>query len=408
MNICILSTATPLHQAGGTEVHAEMLARLSAAKGHNVSWITTAHPESKDEEEKDGYRVFYLRGTSHHMSRAHASAWWRESSRKILELQADAPIDIIWAENFSGQYYAAKLRAKAGIPVISIIQGLGIEGEIRSFFSRVNSPGELIYFLTRYAAQTIFYYIPRFYRMISGSDLLVAISDECVEEVEREFPGCRKKIRKIYNFTDTSLFSPDAVRGAAARRKLGIAPGKKAIIMAGVVHKQKGFHLGLLAFERVLERFPDARLVIAGDGPDLAGLKALVSEKEMGNAVIFTGGFNNRDLPALYNAADIYLNPTLRVEGLPLAIAEAMSCALPGVVSKIGGTGSTIEDGVSGFFIKPGDVSALAEKATELLGDQPLASSMGTAARAKALRDFSENNIDQYLQISRELVKAGK
>ena len=181
MRIAVLCTATTRHQAGGTEVHAEFIARLAAAKGHTVTCITSAREDGAEQETKDGYTTCYLPGTDHRMSRSQAPAWWRESAKKISELAAKDGLDVIWAENLSGQYYASRFRERVGVPVISIIQGLGVAGEIKSAYGRVDSFGELAYFLTRYAAQIVFYYIPRFRRMVRFSDRLIAISRETLE-----------------------------------------------------------------------------------------------------------------------------------------------------------------------------------------------------------------------------------
>lgn len=408
MNICLLSTSTPLHQVGGTELHAEILARLAAAKGHRVFWVTTASPDGRETEEKDGYRVHYLRGTSHRMSRKDAPAWWSASTEKILTLKAEHGLDVIWAENLCGQHYAAFARASTGVPLVSIMNGLGIRGEVISNWNRVDSLKEAAWFFTRYAVQTLFYYIPWLNRTINGSDLVVAISDESFLELGQEFPSARGKMVKIYNPIDTNLFTPDEHRREAERNKLGVLPDEKLMLMAGILHKQKGFHFGLKAYGMLRAEFPRLKLVIAGDGPEAAALKAATENSGLSGSVTFTGNVPNRDLPAVYNAADIYLNPTIRKEGLGLVILEAMACGLPSVISKIGGTGSTITDGVSGFFTVPGDSAGIAEKTAVILRDPALALAMGAAAREKACADFSEKNIDRYLEISEGLLKAGK
>lgn len=405
MRIAVLCTATMRHQAGGTEVHAEFIARLAAAKGHTVTCITSAREDGVEQEAKDGYTTCYLPGTDYRMSRSQAPAWWRESSKKISELAAKDGLDVIWAENLSGQYYAARLREETGIPMISVIQGLGVAGEIKSAYARADSLRELAYFFTRYAAQVIFYYIPRFRRMVRFSDRLIAISRETLEAVAAEYPSSREKLRLVYNFIDTRRFRPDAELRARTRAALGIPQDARLLLMCGVAHRQKGFHVGVEAFKKVLREVPGARLIIVGNGPELPALKQLVSDEKLEASVTLAGNVPNENLPAYYNAADLYLNPTLRQEGLGIVIIEAMACGLPSVVSRIGGTGSTIDDGASGFFVPPGDAAALGARAVDILKNKELARAMSAAAREKALRVFSERNIDQYLEISREIAK---
>lgn len=405
MRICILTTATTVHQMGGTEVHAETLAAEAARQGHTVFLVTTAHPDGLETERKNGYTIKYLGGTRHTMSRRESPAWWLASSKQTAKLCTAEKIDVVWGENFAGISYAAIPRERRR-PVISIVQGLAIRGEIASNFSRVSTPGELLYFLTRYAAQTLFYYIPRFRAMVRDSDLLIGVSRETAEALAREFPGSAARTRVIFNPVDTDLFRPDPTLRDKARLQLGLAPGTMAILMSGVVHKQKGMHHGLAAFSGLAADFPEAKLVIVGDGPERNVLEAAAAGAGLADRVIFCGTRQNREMPYYYNAADIYINPTLRLEGLAIVIAEAMACGLPCLVSKSGGTGSTVEDGISGLFVKPGDTEELKSKLTVMLKDENLRHRISVGAREKAKKDFDlKKNLAAYIAISKELIK---
>lgn len=403
MKICLLATSTTAHRMGGTEVHAETLAAEAARQGHEVHLLTCAHPRGLETERKNGYTVIYLPGTSHAMSRRGAPAWWAASAAKAAELRAAGKADVVWAENFAGLAYAALPRSSRA-PVISVVNGPAVRGEIASNFNRVSTPGEFLYFLTRYAAQTLFYYIPRFRAMVRDSDLLAAVSNETAAALDAEFPGAGAKTRVIFNSADTAFFRPDKELRETARKTLGLASGETAVLMSGVMHKQKGMRLGVEAFCAVAHKFPRARLVLAGDGPERTFLEAAAARAGLKERVTFCGPRPNSEMPALYNAADIYLNPTMRTEGLPLVMVEAMACGLPCVVSKIGGNGSSIDDGASGFFTRPGSAPELAEKLSVLLADEKLRTEFSKAARAKALARFSnEKAIASYLAASAEL-----
>jgi glycosyltransferase involved in cell wall biosynthesis len=282
-----------------------------------------------------------------------------------------------------------------------------VRGEVISNFNRISSAGELLYFLTRYAAQTLFYYIPRFRALVRDSDLLVGVSNETVAALEAEYPGSGKKAVVILNPADTERFKPDLELRRAGRGRFGLPSGAVAVLMSGVLHKQKGIHLGLLAFAQLAARFPQTRMIIAGDGPEKEPLTALAGKLGIASKVIFSGPVPNAEMPLYYNSADIYLNPTLRMEGLPLVLIEAMACGLPVITSKIGGTGSSIEDGKSGFFTRPGDIAGLATTLEQLLGDQVLRSRLGADARRRAAEVFNKEVITRrYIEVSSTLVGA--
>ncbi len=409
MKICILTTSTTVHQMGGTEVHAETLARTAAAKGHAVTIVTSAHPRGLESEKKDGYETIYLPGTDFSMSRRWLGPWWTKSAEKISELSAGGLVDVIWAENLIGQYYAGLPADALKRPLISVINGPGIRGEILNRWAQVSSPGEFLSFLTRGLGQVLLHMLPWFRSAANHSDFIICVSDYCEREIRREFSGSREKIKTIYNPVNAADFSPSSTERSSARVSYGLGPDAPVLGMSGVLSRQKGMHLGIKAFRLVKERVPAARLLLAGDGPELKNLKKLAADLGMKESVIFRGQIKNEGMNTFYNAADIYINPTLRHEGLPLALLEAIACGLPCVTTKVGGTESAIEEGKSGFFTKPGDTADMAEKAVRLLKDPELRAEMGKNARRRAIEVFSPDIIiGQYLEVSEKLIKREK
>lgn len=404
MRICLLTTSTTVHQAGGTEVQAGTLAAEAARQGHTVFVLTSAHPEGTARESRDGYTTVYIPGTHFSMSRRWERRWRELSPAAAAALRSEEGIDVFWAENFAGLPYAALPRAERA-PVIAIANGLAVKGEIASVFSGVSGPAGLAWFLTRYAAQLLFSYLPWYRALARDSDLIAAVSRETAAALEAELPASRGKIEVVYNPVDCALFRPDAALRAAARRELGLEPEQPAVLMSGVLHRQKGMHLGLEAFSALAGEFPAARLLIAGDGPERASLGRAALAGGLAGRVIFCGARRNAEMPGLYNAADVYLNPTLRGEGLGMVNIEAMACGVPCVSSLSGGTGSTIDDGVSGYFAARGDAAALAARLRPLLADAALRAGMGRAGREKALKVFEKSvTVGRYLAASERLL----
>ena len=403
MRICILATSTTAHQLGGTEVHAEALAAEAARQGHEVFLATSAHPAGLLTEQKDGYTVIYIPGTDPSMSRGAARLWWEKSVAALSAPGGTGKFDVVWAENYAGQAYAALPRQQRS-PVISILQG-SLLGGVRSNFNRISTAGELFHFLTRYPAQLALYTIPWFRATVKNSDLIVAVSPQTAAALASEFPASRAKITTILNHVDTEVFRPDRALRAAVRARLELPEDATAVLMTGILHKQKGLALGLECFARTAGKHPGLRLLIVGDGPERKNLEAAAAALGVSVRTIFCGAQGNCAMPGYYNAADIYLNPTLRHEGLPLVMLEAMACGLPSITSRIGGTAATIDDGVSGFFVKPGDTAAMTEKLGLLAGHPELRALLAKNAREKAVRAFDKTLLlQQYLSASRRLI----
>jgi glycosyltransferase involved in cell wall biosynthesis len=94
------------------------------------------------------------------------------------------------------------------------------------------------------------------------------------------------------------------------------------------------------------------------------------------------------DVQALHRQWDVFAMPSLH-EGFGLAALEAMGSGLPIVASDVGGLPELIEDSTTGYLVPPGDEVALAERLGHLLADEALRSRMGSAARERASREFS-------------------
>ena len=286
------------------------------------------------------------------------------------------------------------------------MHGLGIIGVIRSYWNSISSFKEFIHFMGRYLPESIFLTLPLFWRTLNYSDAIVAVSNETAKSMQIEFFIDAEKLFVVYNGIDTDIFKPDENKRLTIRKKYSLGEEAKVILMAGVVHKQKGMHIGLKIFAEMKKKNPEAKMVIVGDGPQLESLKKLAKRLTIENEVIFCGFIPNEETYLYYNTADIFLNPTIRVEGLPIVTLEAMACGLPVVVSRIGGTQSTIDDGVSGFFVRPKDNRLLIKKTVQILNDPILSKKMGENGRQKVLVKFSkEKMISDYLNISKRLVK---
>ena len=123
----------------------------------------------------------------------------------------------------------------------------------------------------------------------------------------------------------------------------------------------------ILAMKKVAERYPTARLFIAGNGPELDNLTNLVKENGLENNVEFLG-YTLR-LNKYYNIADCLVACSFR-EGLPLNVIEAMLCGDAVVASNNRGHRELVEDGVNGFIVDATDIDGFADRIIKVL-DNP-------------------------------------
>jgi glycosyltransferase involved in cell wall biosynthesis len=185
-------------------------------------------------------------------------------------------------------------------------------------------------------------------------------------------------------FTDVETI-PNGVPHRAARPPL---EGPPVAVFAGRLVREKGARVLLEAFARA--GLTDARLILAGEGPERPGLERRLAELGLAGRVELTGQLTRAELERRFESAWVQAAPGLWEEPFGNAVAEAMMRGSAVVVSDGGGASDHVLEGVTGFRVPPGDVDRLAAALRGLLSDRALAERMGKAGRERALARFSE------------------
>ena len=203
--------------------------------------------------------------------------------------------------------------------------------------------------------------------------------------------GVRKsRITHICNGVDTDRFAPH-VSGSPEWLPAGDAGTDQILIgSVGRIQPVKDQATLLRAVALVLADHPQwrerLRLVIVGDGPLLADLRALAVSLGIDNLTWFPGAIGN--VPDILRSLDIFALPSLN-EGISNTILEAMATGLPVLTTAVGGSVELVEEGVSGRFFAPGDAATLARLLGDYVTNPALRRTHGEAARRIALERFS-------------------
>ena len=161
--------------------------------------------------------------------------------------------------------------------------------------------------------------------------------------------------------------------------------GVPVIGTLGRLHHNKGVDIMLHALARLKARGVAAQLRIAGDGPEMAKLRALAAELDLGSDVDFAGWVKPADyLPSL----DLFVLPS-RVEPFGLVVAEAMAAGVPVVASHIDGPQEILSEGALGRLVPPQDAAALADAIETAITDWRATLEKAVAAQADAIERFS-------------------
>jgi glycosyltransferase involved in cell wall biosynthesis len=245
-------------------------------------------------------------------------------------------------------------------------------------------------------------------------DRISACSRYLVEGMQRRFPQHAARCYSLPNGVDTDLFRPGEPPD----------PAKPEVLFVSRISPEKGVHVLVEAFARVLREVPGARLTLVGsqvpaprefivgvdpdplvrslerfyqDGPDgyLAYLRELSAP--FAGRVTFLPRLPQSELLPIYRRAAVFVFPSVCQEAFGMPPAEAMACGVPVVAARSGGVPEVVEDGRTGLLVERGEVAGLARAIVALLRNPSQRQGMGAAGRARVLERFT------WRQVAREL-----
>ena len=174
------------------------------------------------------------------------------------------------------------------------------------------------------------------------------------------------------------------------RKELELASTDIFLLVVGRLMVQKGHDVFVEALSTVVERFPNTKAAICGDGPLRLQLESQIEALDLSNHIKLLG--IRSDMSPVISAADIFVLPS-RWEGLSRALLEAMASGLPSVTTKVDGTLEVITNGIHGLLVHPDDPDELANSIIQLLEDTDLRKRIGSAAQAHILQNYNTDGM---------------
>ena len=218
-------------------------------------------------------------------------------------------------------------------------------------------------------------------------DWLIAVSDAIVRKIVAENRDTTN-ISRIYNGVDLERFD-EAPGRDVVRKEFGIPGDAPVAVSIGRLEPEKGHPTLIEAWPLVHHHFPQARLLIAGEGSErdrLEGLAAAHLRSELCcDSVAFLG--RRDDIPAVLAAADVVAMPSYR-EAQGIAILEALAADRPVVASNVGGIPEMISDGETGILVPSHDPSALAAAIISLFSHPDRAAQLAAAGHEMVHAEF--------------------
>lgn len=241
-------------------------------------------------------------------------------------------------------------------------------------------------------------------RLAPWTDASLAVSQAVQTVAIKEYAMQKTQVEVLYNGYDFDRFaSPAHDARSRIRTELGLADSTPAIGVIGrIVNSIKGQDLLIHAMPKLLERCPDAVLIIVGDGPDREVCQSLVEKLGLNSKVHFMG--QRKDIPNILAAMDVVSIPSLS-EGLPYVALEAAAAGCPVVAFRTGGIPEVIVNRKTGLLVEKGDVPGLVEAIALALQDQALKHTLKNGARQSAQQFTVERHVGRLEEIYAEVMR---
>ena len=322
--------------------------------------------------------------------------WATELINTFLSIHENRPFDCILAEGASA-WGLHRLFSALNLPVFAFVHNFGLV-HFYNIWKEVDNVRSLLYYLCKTVPRTfyrmIFYDIPFLKNsrwVISGSKFNEAL-------LRRFYRIPKSRLRVIHNWINSSQFTPALSLRQETREKLRIPQNDLTFLLVGSLWRPKGFHIAIKSFNNFVFLFPNAQLLIVGAGSYESYLRQLQTSNHcITNKVRFLGPVPNSELPAIYNSADIFLNPSLISEVLPYVLVEAMSCGLPVIATGLSGNKEAV--GHAGILVPPGDIDSLTDAMLFLAKDPEKRKRFGNSARERVIEFFSEEIADRKISL---------
>ena len=353
------SRTLPFHGVGGMEVLIwNLMTEIVRSGQGKITVVTTTIPNKPKSFQSEGLNIIAIPEVT---PRRYTPKWWKISANYFDNyLRADTFCVISIAYGAAGLLFQRK--RFYDVPIICQSHGTVMSETISKF--RTRKPIQILKNIRQ-----IKYFI-REYKVYKYSNKIIAAGG-IVNSTLKNFPYNKyldsNKITLIENGINVNEFHPSPKNRREQRERYHIDQNVPVVVSVARLIKQKGVEQAIYAFNSLLEKINNAHFLIVGDGREKKRLVSIVKRLNLEDKVTFVGAIPYAELPKYYQMSDVILFPTLRMEGAPLNILEALSVGIPVVASSFLTNSKQISKYIT--FIDPRDYNEVSDaviKALEL------------------------------------------
>jgi glycosyltransferase involved in cell wall biosynthesis len=224
----------------------------------------------------------------------------------------------------------------------------------------------------------------------------ITVASKSLKNQLKKFNIDSRKIQIIHNGINLDFINEDNNKNKI----------KKSFVILTVANLLPIKNIGYMieAMPYILEKIPEAKYIVVGEGPDRKNLEKIIEKRKLSNNVILVGELSNNDLKNYYSIADVFVLPSIH-EGFGIVKLEAFAFSIPVIVTDGGGIVEGIEDGKNGFIIPLRQPKKLANAVITILAKPELKKKMGQKGKETLMKKFLwEYNVKKIIHVYQGLL----
>lgn len=283
------------------------------------------------------------------------------------------------------------------------------EGLVAWAMHPFNSIPYLIYahgeeILTALTSRKLSRLLPRIYR---GAGAIIANSRN-TKGLLQDLGIDPDKISIIHPGVESEAFQAREDAVAHIQQKYHLAKSL-VLLTVGRLQRRKGQDMVIRALPHIIQKVPNVKYIVAGDGEELFSLQALAQTLGVAESVIFAGSISDGDLAAYYSVCDVFIMPNRQIggdiEGFGMVYLEAGAAGKPVIGGISGGTDDAILEGITGLRVDGDNVEAITNAAVSLLMDAGKAATMGKAGHSRVINEFNWETVVDRTRLLSEAIQ---
>lgn len=242
-------------------------------------------------------------------------------------------------------------------------------------------------------------YTIKFYNYM---DCIIAPGEYTKNFIKKDL-NLKKPVFVVSNGIDLNLFNiknQNECKKIREKYNIGNCP---LILHVGRISKERNVEKIIYSASLIIKKFPNAKFLIVGDGPEINRLKNLRKKLNLQNNVIFTGKIEQKFLPYFYTAADVFVTAsTIDTQGL--VVLEAFACGTPVVAANAKALPELVKENETGFLFDPNNVNDLWKKIEKILENPEIKKNFSHNVEKLLKKHNIENSIDKLIEIYKNLL----